>query len=154
MSSPVSLAPFKSLYVNRAVCILFTFFVTGWPVSPHLTNAPGNQYESKSLAYYFVLYIHHLLGALLFPFLVFGLFRNLIWKGDKGGNRQLSFLLAYSMLVAAAIAVYLTHRYSPVDKRTEDGEEAAAEPSSAASSAMSLLSANLIDWPSMSVHQH
>ena len=39
----------------------------------------------------------------------------------------MSFLLAYSMLVAAAIAVYLTHRYSPVDKRTEDGEDLAEE---------------------------
>lgn len=109
--------------------ILGLFFVTGWPVSPSMTDYWGNHYDAKNLTYYSVLYIHYLLGPLFFTFLVLGLFRNLIWKGDKGGNRQLAFLLAYSVLFAAAIAVYLTHRYSPVDDSSDQEDELPEEES-------------------------
>ena len=84
----------------------------------------GQPYNTKNLAYYGVLYLHdfHLLGPLFFSFLFLGLFRNYIWKGDKGGNRQLAFLLSYSVLVAAVFAVVLIHRYSPMEG-SEDEEE-------------------------------
>ena len=107
-----------------AAAILGVFFITGWPVSPHLAEYWGNHYNAKNLTYYTILYIHHVLGALFFTFLALGMFRNFIWKGDKGGNRQLAFMLAYSFLSAAAIAVYLTHRYSPTENHEEADEQA------------------------------
>lgn len=103
-----------------AAALLGVFFLTGWPVSPNLKGYWGNHYNEKNLMYYTILYIHHFLGAHFFTFLALGMFRNLIWKGDKGGNRQLAFVLAYSVLVAAAIAVYLTHQYSPVESNDEE----------------------------------
>ena len=97
------------------VCIFVLFFVTGWPVSPHLSNVWGNHYDAKDLTYYAVLYIHYLLGPLVFTFLGMGLIRNLIWAND---NRQLTFLLAYSVLLASMVAVFLTHQYAPSDNTT------------------------------------
>lgn len=101
------------------------FFVTGWPVSPEFKNAWGNHYNAQNLAYYGVLYLHYLLGPLFFSFLFLGLFRNYIWKDNKGGNRQLAFLLSYAVLVAAVFAVALVHRYSPIEG-SEDEEEIGA----------------------------
>jgi hypothetical protein len=96
--------------------ILLLFFVTGWPVQPAMSNVWGNHYNSKNLTYYGVLYFHYLLGGLFFSFLGLGLIRNVIWKTDKvGGNRQLVFLLAYSMLIATVVAIVLVHRYSPLE---------------------------------------
>jgi hypothetical protein len=73
------------------------------------------------LTYYAVLYFHYLLGGLFFSFLGLGLLRNVIWKGAAGGNRQLIFLLAYSVLIASGIAVFLTHRFSPVQEENDGG---------------------------------
>ena len=98
------------------VCILLLFFVTGWPVTPTLQNVWGNHYNQKDLVYYGVLYFHYLIGALFFTFLGLGLFRNLIWKNMS--SRQLIFLLAYSMLLAAIIAVALSHLYAPSENTT------------------------------------
>jgi Na+-driven multidrug efflux pump len=94
-------------------CIFVLFFVTGWPVSPHLADVWGNHYDAKDLTYYAVLYIHYLLGPLIFTFLGLGLFRNFIWT--TGDSRQLIFLLAYSVLLASMVAVFLTHQYAPPD---------------------------------------
>jgi Na+-driven multidrug efflux pump len=102
-------------------CIFVLFFVTGWPVSPELTNVWGNHYDAKDLTYYAMLYIHYLLGALVFTFLGLGLFRNLIWS--TGSNRQLIFLLAYSVLLASVAAVVLTHMYAPPDLTMVDEED-------------------------------
>jgi dolichyl-phosphate-mannose--protein O-mannosyl transferase len=105
-----------------AAAIFFLFFVTGWPVTPSLKESWGNHYNAKNLTYYGVLYLHYLLGPLFFSFLFLGLFRNILWKDEhkKGGNRQLAFLLAYSVLVAAIFAVVLVHRYSPVPQGPEE----------------------------------
>ncbi len=73
----------------------------------------GNQYDAKNLTYYGVLYFHYLIGGLFFSFLGLGLLRDVIWKNDKGGNRQLTFLLAYSILIASVIAMFLVYRYTP-----------------------------------------
>lgn len=103
--------------------ILLLFFITGWPVQPSLHNVWGNQFDAKNLTYYGVLYFHYLLGGLFFSFLGLGLFRNLIWNESriKGANRQLAFLLAYSMLIASVVAIVLVHWYSPVEG-DEEGE--------------------------------
>jgi hypothetical protein len=97
--------------------ILFLFFVTGWPVTPSLVGYWGNQYDAKNLTYYGVLYFHYLMGGLFFSFLGLGLLRDLIWKNSstKGGNRQLTFLLAFSMLIASVVAVVLVYRYTPME---------------------------------------
>ena len=91
--------------------------MTGWPVTPSLQNVWGNHYNQKDLVYYGVLYFHYLIGALFFTFLGLGLFRNLIWKNMS--SRQLIFLLAYSMLLAAIIAVALSHQYAPSENTPE-----------------------------------
>jgi len=91
--------------------------VTGWPVTPTLQNVWGNHYNQKDLVYYGVLYFHYLIGALFFTFLGLGLFRNLIWKDMP--SRQLIFLLAYSMLLAAILAVALSHLYAPSENTAE-----------------------------------
>jgi MFS family permease len=96
-----------------AAVIFGLFFVTGWPVTPSLKGSFGNHYNQKDLTYYGVLYFHYLIGSLFFSFLVLGLFRDLIWKGPKGGNRQLAFLLAYSVGVASFFAIALVYRYTP-----------------------------------------
>ena len=109
------------------VAIFVLFFLTGWPVSPHLTSVWGNHYEAKNLTYYAVLYIHYLLGPLVFTFLGLGLFRNLIWTNTgTGSNKQLVFLLAYSVLLAAAMAVYLAHQYAPDDNTMDDAAKESA----------------------------
>ena len=110
-----------------AAAIFGVFLVTGWPVTPHLQGYWGNHFAAKNLTYYAVLYIHYVLGALFFTFLAVGMFRNLIFKGERGGNRQLAFVLAYSMLAATAVAVYLTHQYSPTQKNDEIAQEPRAE---------------------------
>ena len=81
------------------VSILLLFFITGWPVQPSLQNVWGNHYNQKDLTYYSVLYFHYLSGGLFFTFLVFGVFRNFIWNVNRiqGSNRQVLFLLAYSV---------------------------------------------------------
>ena len=112
-------------FLAWVVSIFVLFFVTGWPVSPSLQNVWGNQYYAKNLTYYGVLYIHYLLGPLFFTFLGLGLVRNWIWKSF--GARQLTFLLAYATLLAACVAVYLTHRYAPLDDTTVEMVEMAEE---------------------------
>jgi hypothetical protein len=96
--------------------ILLLFFVTGWPVQPAMSDVWGNHYNAKDLTYYAVLYFHYLLGALFFSFLGLGLFRDFIWSEQRvqGSNRQLAFLLAYSMLIASVVAIVFVHRFSPV----------------------------------------
>lgn len=94
-------------------CIFVLFFVTGWPVSPLLTNVWGNHYDAKDLTYFAVLYVHYILGPLIFTFLGLGLFRNLIWP--TGNQRQLLFLLAHSVLLASMAALVLTYMYAPPD---------------------------------------
>mmetsp|Transcript_37571 Transcript_37571/g.81871 ORF Transcript_37571/g.81871 Transcript_37571/m.81871 type:complete len:130 (-) Transcript_37571:257-646(-) len=111
-----------------AAVIFALFWLTGWPVTPMLAGSFGNHYNAKDLTYYSVLYFHYLIGALFFSFLVLGLFRNLIWKDDKGGNRQLAFLLAYSMLIAACFAVGLVHLYSPASSTTAPATPAPSMP--------------------------
>jgi hypothetical protein len=108
-----------------AAAIFIMFFVTGWPVTPSLKDSWGNHYNEKDLTYYGVLYLHYLLGPLFFSFFLLGLFRNILWKEEhqKGGNRQLAFLLSYSVLVAAIFAVVLVHRYSPISTDVEQEEE-------------------------------
>ena len=97
--------------------ILLLFFVTGWPVQPAMSNVWGNHYDAKNLTYYGVLYFHYLVGGLFFSFLGLGLFRNLIWSAERvGGNRQLIFLLAYSMLIACVVAIVLVHWYAPMEQ--------------------------------------
>ena len=96
--------------------ILGLFFVTGWPVSPELQGYWGNQYQAKSLTYYAVLYLHYILGALFFTFSGLGLVRNVIWnQNNNKGNKQLIFLLAWSLLAASVVAVVLTYLYAPDD---------------------------------------
>lgn len=104
------------------ISILILFFITGWPVTPSLAGYWGNHYDAKNLTYYGVLYFHYLIGVLFFSFLGLGLLRNLIWKntGDKSGNRQLTFLLAYSMLIASVIAIFLVYRFTPMEDSTTD----------------------------------
>lgn len=115
-------------FLAWAASIFFLFFITGWPVSPGFQESWGNHYKAKNLTYYAVLYLHDLLGPLFFSFLFLGLVRNFIWKEEKGGNRQIAFLLSYSVLVAAAIAVVLVHRYSPIEGgRTEEVAATAPE---------------------------
>jgi hypothetical protein len=104
------------------VSILLLFFVTGWPVSPSLAGSWGNQFDAKSLTYYGVLYFHYLTGGLFFSFLGLGLLRDVIWTGGKGGNRQLTFLLAYSVLIASGAAVFLAHRYCPAEDDDGSGD--------------------------------
>eukprot|EP00545_Synedropsis_sp_CCMP1620_P009969 CAMPEP_0119013716 /NCGR_PEP_ID=MMETSP1176-20130426/8813_1 /TAXON_ID=265551 /ORGANISM="Synedropsis recta cf, Strain CCMP1620" /LENGTH=197 /DNA_ID=CAMNT_0006966827 /DNA_START=125 /DNA_END=717 /DNA_ORIENTATION=+ len=104
-----------------AAAIFVMFFVTGWPVSPAFKGTWGSHYNALNLTYYGVLYLHYLLGPLFFSFLILGLFRNLIWKDNNGGNRQLAFLLAYSVLVAAVFALVLVHRFSPVEESDDGG---------------------------------
>eukprot|EP00550_Attheya_septentrionalis_P001787 CAMPEP_0198282948 /NCGR_PEP_ID=MMETSP1449-20131203/2646_1 /TAXON_ID=420275 /ORGANISM="Attheya septentrionalis, Strain CCMP2084" /LENGTH=133 /DNA_ID=CAMNT_0043979369 /DNA_START=76 /DNA_END=477 /DNA_ORIENTATION=- len=107
-----------------SAAIFVMFFVTGWPVSPGLKGVWGNHYDAKNLTYYSVLYLHYLLGPLFFSFLILGLVRNLIWKQENtGGNRQLAFLLAYSVLVAAVFALVLVHQFSPVEEGSGSQEE-------------------------------
>lgn len=116
-------------------CIFVLFFITGWPVTPSLKGVWGNHFNELDLVYFGVLYFHYLIGALFFSFLVLGLFRNLIWKDAKGGNRQLAFLLAYSILVASVVAVFLVHRYSPtnlVESEQENDNTAPTEDAAAA----------------------
>jgi hypothetical protein len=105
-------------FVLWAVGIIVLFFVTGWVVQPALGNVWGNHYDQKDLTYYSLLYFHYLMGGLFFSFLGLGVFRNLIWPPSKiqGSNRQLTFLLAYSMLIASVIAIVLAHKYSPVEE--------------------------------------
>eukprot|EP00978_Attheya_sp_CCMP212_P016733 scaffold44043_cov61-Attheya_sp.AAC.4 len=111
-------------FLAWAAAIFVMFFVTGWPVSPSLKGVWGNQYDAKNLTYYSVLYLHYLLGPLFFSFLILGLFRNLIWKESSvGNNRQLTFLLAYSVLVAAVFALVLVHQFSPVEEGSGSQEE-------------------------------
>jgi hypothetical protein len=50
--------------------------------------------------------------SLIFTFGGLGLLRNVIWTNN---NRQLIFLLAYSVLLASIAAVFLTHQYAPPD---------------------------------------
>ena len=113
-------------FIAWAAAIFVMFFVTGWPVTPSLKDSWGNHYNAKNLTYYSVLYLHYLLGPLFFSFFFLGLFRNILWKDEhqKGGNRNLAFLLSYSVLVAAIFAVVLVHRYSPVEEHGS-GEEMA-----------------------------
>jgi hypothetical protein len=86
-----------------------------------MNNVWGNHYDAKNLTYYGVLYFHYLIGGLFFSFLGLGLFRNLIWGAERvGGNRQLVFLLAYSMLIACVVAVVLVHRYAPLEPVPEN----------------------------------
>ena len=102
--------------------ILLLFFITGWPVQPAMSNVWGNHYDAKNLTYYGVLYFHYLIGGLFFSFLGLGLFRNLIWSAERvGGNRQLTFLLAYSMLIACVVAIVLVHWYAPMEPAANDG---------------------------------
>jgi len=110
-----------SWFFAWVVAILLLFFVTGWPVQPALSNIWGNRYASKDLTYYGVLYFHYLLGGLFFSFLGLGLLRNVIWsKPSTKNNRQLAFLLAYSMLIASVVAIVLVHKYSPVEEQQHD----------------------------------
>jgi dolichyl-phosphate-mannose--protein O-mannosyl transferase len=112
-------------FIAWAAVIFVMFFVTGWPVSPAFKGVWGNHYDAKNLTYYSVLYLHYLLGPLFFSFLILGLFRNLIWK--ENNNRQLAFLLAYSVLVAAVLAIVLVHQFSPIEggsSQEEEGENA------------------------------
>mmetsp|Transcript_5399 Transcript_5399/g.7934 ORF Transcript_5399/g.7934 Transcript_5399/m.7934 type:complete len:117 (+) Transcript_5399:106-456(+) len=103
--------------------IFALFLVTGWPVTPSLDGTWGNHYNAKNLTYYSVLYFHYLIGALFFSFLVLGLFRNLIWKQDSGGTKQLAFLLAYSFFIASIFAIGLVHLYAPDATQSGDDEE-------------------------------
>jgi len=49
------------------------------------------------------------------------LLRNVIWsKPSTKNNRQLAFLLAYSMLIASVVAIVLVHKYSPVEEQQHD----------------------------------
>jgi hypothetical protein len=111
-----------------AAAIFILFFVTGWPVTPSMKGSWGNHWNEKNLTYYGVLYFHYLIGSLFFSFLILGLFRNLIWKDEKGGNRQLTFLLAYSLLVASVFAVGLAHRYSPIEEEADENVPSSGEP--------------------------
>jgi hypothetical protein len=103
---------------------LLLFFVTGWPVQPAMSNVWGNQYNAKNLTYYGFLYFHYLLGGLFFSFLGLGLVRNFIWNEQRiqGNNRQLLFLLAYSMLIACVVAIVFAEKFSPVEEGNPDRE--------------------------------
>ena len=105
-------------FILWVVVILLLFFVTGWPVQATMTNVWGNHYDAKDLTYYTILYFHYLLGGLFFSFLGLGLFRDIIWNPSRvqGSNRQIAFLLAYSMLIASVAAIVLVHKYSPVEE--------------------------------------
>ncbi|CAB9518410.1 expressed unknown protein [Seminavis robusta] len=124
------------------VAIFFLFLLTGWPVTPHLSDTWGNHYDAKNLTYYAVLYIHYLLGPLVFTFLGLGLFRNLIWT-HTSSPRQLIFLLAYSVLLASIAAVYLTHQYAPPDNTmVETSKELSAAPTGLEDMTMNVTAAN------------
>ena len=112
-------------YFFAWVAVIFAlFFVTGWPVSQNLTDVWGNHYEAKNLTYYAVLYFHYVIGALFFSFLGIGLFRHMLWEND---NKQLIYLLSYSMIVASVAALLLTHFYAPNEPSESHRALSAAE---------------------------
>ena len=93
--------------------------MTGWPVTPNLDGYWGNHWEAKNLTYYSFLYFHYLIGAMFFTFGILGLVRNVIWKDSNGNNKQIIFLLAYSVLVASIFAVVLVYQYAPDEEDEE-----------------------------------
>ena len=104
-------------YAVTVLVLIFAFLATGYPVSPHFADRPGNSYKLQSAAYYAWLLVHYVLGGLAVSVALIGGVRNSVIENDV---RQTVQVWTWSIAATAVWVIIASRVYMPVPLQKND----------------------------------